>query len=411
MVSLMNRVDNHIETLAQYTSTQGKGITRVIYTEEDKIAKDYIKKQMNMLSLDVFEDEIGNVFGTWKGKNSNLQQVWTGSHIDAPTNGGKYDGVVGVIGALESIRILQDRGHKPQCDIVLVVFSSEEPTRFGVGCLGSRALTGGITENELNDWIDGTNRSLREVLLNHDKNPDKVLTEQLDSKRIKTFVEMHIEQGAFLERKESAIGIVNIIAAPTEIQLDIYGEQRHAGSTPMDLRKDPVPAASEVVLLIEKLTRKFSDTAVGTVGKMSVTPGTSNVIAKKVELSIDIRDIDKGKKDQIISNLEKEVSTVMSNRGLHYEWKVKSDDIPSMMDKKNLQIIELITKKLNFPYKIMSSGAYHDALIMSRKVASNLIFVPSRKGISHAPEEFTSTKEIVQGIEVLTEFLMELSKP
>ncbi|MCL7749971.1 M20 family metallo-hydrolase [Halalkalibacter alkaliphilus] len=404
----MKRIDGHIETLAQYTSTIDKGVTRIVYTEEDKKAKAYLKKLMEELSLAIHEDQIGNIFGVWEGSAPNLPQVWVGSHSDAPTNGGKFDGVVGLIAALESIRILKSQGFQPVCDIVVVIFAAEEPTRFGIGCIGSRALLGMIKESDFDSWVDETNRTLREVLLENNKDPVRVLDESLKPDRIKSFVELHIEQAVVLEREKAVIGLVDVIAAPTEIQLVIHGEQRHAGSTPMDLRKDPVPAASEVVLLVEELTKQNS-TSVGTVGKMTIKPGTSNVIAEKVELSIDIRDINKEIKDSIVLKMKQEVSKIMAKRGLFYNWEVKGDDFPSKMDEANLQVIQQITERLELPYKVMPSGAYHDALIMSRKVRTNLIFVPSKEGISHAPEEFTSTEEITSGIKVLTEFLKELS--
>lgn len=208
MSLLMSNIDMHIEHLSQYTSTPGKGVTRVVYSEEDKKAKSYIKKIMDSLLLDVQEDEIGNLFGTWKGIDSNLPQIWTGSHIDAPTNGGKFDGVVGVVGALESIRILKENEFQPQRDIVVVVFASEEPTRFGIGCLGSRALIGMINESDLDSWIDDTNCSLRQVLSNEEKDPTLVLTQQLNAEKVKTFVEMHIEQAAVLEKEKATILIL-----------------------------------------------------------------------------------------------------------------------------------------------------------------------------------------------------------
>jgi ureidoglycolate amidohydrolase len=410
-MNLLNlRIEEHIKQLAQFTSTSGQGITRVVYSAEDMKAKEYMKQEMLKLALDVTEDEIGNIFGVWRGKNPSLPQIWTGSHLDAPTHGGKYDGVVGVFGGLESIRLLKGKGFEPSCDIVLVIFASEEPTRFGVGCLGSRALIGTIGKEELGRWQDDEHKSLREVLIACGKNPDKLSDQQINPNRVKAFIELHIEQAAVLESKNIPIGIVDKIAAPTEIQLKAWGEQRHAGSTPMDLRNDPMPAIAEVILLVEHLNKTSSSkTSVGTVGKLNVLPGASNVIPGLVEITIDIRDVDMQKKEQVITDLKGGVKDIFTKRNLTYEWKVNAHDAPALMNEQNLQLIKQSTEELNYPYLIMPSGAYHDAMILSRKVPANMIFVPSQDGISHAPEEFTSSFHIAKGIEILASTLQKLT--
>ncbi|MEB1808512.1 MAG: Zn-dependent hydrolase [Bacillaceae bacterium] len=410
MDSLEQRIEIHIDELAKFTETPDHGVTRVVYTEQDKLAKEYIKKQMEELGLQIQEDEIGNIFATWAGKYRDLPQVWTGSHMDAPTHGGKYDGVVGVFGALEAIRLLQQENFKPKHDIVLVVFAAEEPTRFGVGCLGSRALTGMITPADLDSWKDKDHVSLKEVLLQNGRSPERVLTEQLVPHKIKSFIELHVEQGAVLEKEQKQIGIVDVIAAPTDIQLTIYGEQRHAGSTPMSIRKDPMPAAAEVVLLVEEITKNnISETSVGTVGKAVITPGASNVIPEQVDMTIDIRDVDAEKKKRIIAELSKGVTTIMAKRGLSYQFTIKSDDVPYRMNEEVVQFIKQSCEEVGCSVKVMASGAYHDALIMSRQVPANMIFVPSKNGISHAPTEFTATEEIITGIKVLAHTLEKLS--
>lgn len=410
-MNLLNpRIEEHIKQLAQFTSTPGQGITRVVYSTEDMKAKEYMKQEMLKLALDVTEDEVGNIFGIWRGSNPNLPQIWTGSHLDAPTHGGKYDGVVGVFGGLEAIRLLKEKGFEPSCDIVLVIFASEEPTRFGVGCLGSRALIGTIGKEELERWQDDEHKSLREVLIACGKNPDKLSAQQIDPGRVKAFIELHIEQAAVLESKNIPIGIVDRIAAPTEIQLKAWGEQRHAGSTPMDLRNDPMPAIAEVILLVERLNKTAcSKTSVGTVGKINVLPGASNVIPGLVEITIDIRDVDMQKKEQVIADLKNGVKDIFTRRKLTYEWKVNGHDTPALMNEQNLQLIKKSTEELNYPYLVMPSGAYHDAMILSRKVPANMIFVPSQDGISHAPEEFTSSFHIAKGIEILGSTLQKLA--
>lgn len=407
---LVQRMEDHIYQMSKFSSTPGNGVSRIVYSKEDVSAKNYLITEMQKLSLKVTEDEIGNIFAVWEGKYKEINQVWTGSHTDAPINGGKYDGVVGVLSAIEAIRILQNNGFKPDYDIVVVIFVAEEPTRFGVGCLGSRALTGMIADDDFHRWHDKNNQTLQEVLVLLNKNPNKIMEEVINSKKVRAFLEIHIEQGPVLEKEKKPIGIVDVISAATEISLSIYGEQRHAGSTPMNMRKDPVPAASEVTLLIEKIVPKISKTAVGTVGYMKAYPGTSNVIADHVEISIDIRDTNKHKKDQIVYSLKNEVELLVRKRGLNYTWKIGADDDPAYMDKENIALIKSCALELGLPYQQMHSGAYHDALIMASKVPSNLIFIPSNTGIGHAPDEFTSTFHIAKGVELLAQCLKKLTK-
>ncbi|MCM3760169.1 M20 family metallo-hydrolase [Alkalihalobacillus oceani] len=406
---ITERIHKHIETLAAFTSTPGAGVTRVVYTEEDRQAKDYMKAEAEQLGLTISEDEIGNIFATWKGKKWGFAQVWTGSHLDAPTHGGNYDGVVGVFGALEAVRLLQQKGFEPERDLVMVIFAAEEPTRFGMGCLGSRALTGKLRSRDLDEWRDEAGQSLRTILEQRGKNPEKVLLEQLDPSMVKGFLELHIEQGAVLENEGLPIGLVNRIAAPTEIQVQVFGEQRHAGTTPMKLRKDPVPAVAELILKVEEVVQTYSESAVGTVGKMQLHPGASNVIAESVEFTIDMRDSWKEKKDKILQVLEEEAGKLLERRNLRAEWKIKSDDSPSEMDQRVLKELERCATALSLPYKIMSSGAYHDAMIMSEKVPCNMIFIPSKDGISHAPSEFTDVLDIEKGIRLLAEALQVLT--
>lgn len=399
-----NNLKDYIKTLSTYTSTE-EGVTRVVYSEEDEHAKHYIKQKMFDLQLEITEDEIGNIFGIWKGTNPSLKSFWTGSHIDAPTHGGKYDGVVGVISALEAIHHLKQEGMQPERDIVVVVFASEEPTKFGIGCLGSKVLTGKVEKEELKNFRDSNEHTLDEILKKAGKKIDEIPYQKLQPERIHSFLELHIEQGPILETKNIDIGIVDVIAAPTEMNVIIYGEQRHAGSTPMDERKDPYPAAAEAALALEELTKSVSSSSVGTIGKLSVFPGTSNVIPSHVEFSVDIRDTTTVKKDKIVTCLLEKIRDITSARGLTYSYTIQSNDTPSKMDEKGVQKLKSLCGKLGYKSYVMNSGAYHDAMVLASYVPTNLIFVPSYKGISHAPSEYTDIIHLIKGTKVLIDYM------
>lgn len=409
----MNLLDLHIEQhlrkLAHFTSTPGNGITRLIYSKEDHLAKEYIKREMKKLSLKVTEDEIGNIFAVWSGSDRSLPQVWTGSNLDTPNHGGKYNGVVGVVAGLEAIRLLKNEGVKPVRDLVLVVFASKEPSRFGINCLGSRALAGEISQEDLAHWEDETGQTLQEVLISQGRNPELVPNQKLDPTNVQLFIELHIEQGNVLDNTNVPIGIVNRIAAPFEATLKISGEQLHVINTPNTMQKDPMPAVAEIILVVEELSQNcFSASNVGTLNKVLASPGVSTGNTRCIEISFDIRDIEKTSKDQIITALKNKVHEICGRRKLKYDWIINRNEDPAVMNEEIFRLLMVSAKDMGLEYLVTPSWVYHNAMIMSRIVPSNLIFIPSQDGISHVPNEFTSTFHISKGINFLARVLEKL---
>lgn len=405
------RLNEQLETLAQYNSEPSQpGITRVLFDEQELLARDYIKGLMSEAGLEICEDPIGNIYGTLRGTDFSLAPVWTGSHIDTVLNAGKYDGPLGVLGSIEACRMIREAGIEHKRDITVVVFSSEEPTRFGSGCLGSRAMAGRLSLEETKKLVDDDGKSLYSIL-EELKYPldeyDAVLKKEGD---VFAYVELHIEQAGILEEKGLPIAAVTGICAPTDIHMTLKGQQKHAGSTTMDIRRDPVCAMAEIISELERLARSYkNDHTVATIGKIDVFPNASNVIAGSVSFSIDIRDIHMDDKSAIRDGILSFAERICAERGISMEYELLADDEPALCDRRVIAHIERSCEKLGLGYLEKSSGAYHDALHVAAFAPMGMIFVPSKDGISHDPAEYTSPEENAAGVDVLTETLITLA--
>lgn len=402
------RVEQLIRDLSRFNETPEKGITRRFLTSTDQEAKRFLMQHAQEQGLTVKEDAIGNIFCTLPGNRPELPAVWTGSHVDAPLHGGMFDGVVGVVGALEALRLIQERNISRERNITAVIFATEEPTRFGVGCLGSRALTGQLSEAMLDNLVDQDGITLRQALDRQGRDPVLAVNNPADPKGIHKFIELHIEQGIVLQKLEKQIGIVTAIAAPADIRLQLQGMQGHAGATPMNLRKDAFAALGEISMALERLARQWN--CVGTIGSVEIDPGTSNVIPGHVTCSIDIRGVETESFRSMLEMLHQEITDICANRDIQIDWNLLSKDDPVQTDAEIVQAIESHCRGLGLSYHPMPSGAYHDSMIMAAITPIGMIFVPSRDGISHDHREWTDFEAITRGISVLTETLIQLSQ-
>lgn len=396
-----------IRDLSEFTDTPGEGVTRVALTSTDYKARDYIKKEMEILGLTVRQDKAGNIFGCLQGTEPALPPIWTGSHIDSVLNGGAYDGDAGVVCGMEACRIIQARKLAHKRSIVVVVFTSEEPTRFGIGCIGSRFLAGKLTWEECNEIKDENGCSLQRIL----KLAESDLAEmKVPAGRVSKFVELHIEQAEQLENKAIPIGVVHTISSPTEIHVSIHGKQRHAGATPMELRADPVTAMAEMSAIIKEAAESFTEpSTVATIGKIDVFPNAPNVIADHVDFSIDIRSSNFDEKEVIVQKILDKVSEIDSRDGFHADVKILCHDCPTYSDEEILKVIRKQCEETGTAYMEMVSGAYHDSLFVAQFAPFGMIFVPSKDGISHDRNEWTSGEDLALGADVLLGTLLELS--
>lgn len=387
-----------------------EGTTRVWFSDEEIKARNYIKDLMISNGLTVTEDAIGNIFGTLEGSEKELAPVWSGSHIDTVLNAGMYDGMVGVLAAIEACRLIKQSGIPHRRSITAIVFSSEEPTRFGIGCVGSRTMAGHLSLEDTKNIIDDDGITLYDTLEKLEytkKNFNEIVKHKGD---VFASVELHIEQADILERLQIPIGIVEGICAPSYIHVSVEGEQKHAGSTPMNERKDSLCAASEIILEIEKIAKSYGNIhTVGTVGKINVFPNAQNVISGNSSFTIDIRDIDMDVKTNIINKISTFINNISKKRKVKITYEVTTDDIPRKSNKTIVKVIEQSCKRLKIPYHNMISGAYHDSLLVAEFAPMAMIFVPSKDGVSHDPSEYTDIEEITKGTDVLTDVLINLS--
>lgn len=406
-------MEDGIRTLHTFNSTpELKGNTRYIFTDADMQARDYLKSLIKEAGLELYEDGIGNIFAVLRGEDSKLPPVWTGSHFDTVINGGMYDGVVGSLGAIEALRVIKDSGEKHLRDIVAVLFTSEESGRFGIGCLGSHFITGeeGFVSIEDTKRIkDDSGVTLYEAMTErgYGKDFEKIRKKKGD---IFAFIELHIEQGPVLESMGIPIGIVTGITAPTYISVTIKGEQRHAGSTPMNARKDSMCAFAEIVLELESYAKSLGHpNFCATVGKVNVSPNASNVIAGEVRFTIDLRGIKSKPKDKMAEDIIRFFAYLKEKRGVKIEYHIDANDKPMFSNENLVELIEGVCEDKKLPYHKMNSGAYHDSLMMAKLCPMAMIFVPSKDGISHDPDEYTSMDEIMEGVDVLCESVLRIA--
>lgn len=407
-------LQNQIDELSRLSDSPAPSVTRILYTEKDVLARRFIKNLMGLSGLSVREDAVGNIFGRWEGLQPELAAVATGSHIDAIPYSGKYDGVVGVLGAIEAINVLKRSGFKPKRSLEVILFTSEEPTRFGISCLGSRLLAGSeALANALKTTVDSQNISFFDAARSagYANDQDDLSSVFLKKGTYSAFVELHIEQGPILEEEGISIGIVTAIAAPASIKVEFEGNGGHAGAVLMPKRNDAGLAAAELALAVERhVLESGSIDSVGTVGILDLHPGAINSIPSKSHIEIDTRDIDEERRNIIIEKIRQSANTIAINRGVRLsEFKIINQDPPALSEKSIIEAMEASSKELNLTHKLMISRAYHDSLFMARVSPMGMIFIPCYKGYSHKPEEFSSVDDISNGVKVLALTLAKLS--
>jgi ureidoglycolate amidohydrolase len=404
-----DRLLSEIETLAAFSDGEAPAVTRIVFTPTDLKARAWLKKRYESAGLIVRQDAIGNTFARWHGSDPAAPVVGTGSHIDAIPNAGKYDGTVGVVGGLEAIRALQQAGFRPRHSIELLVFTSEEPTRFGIGCLGSRLLSGTLSAEAAGNLTDGDGASVEQVRVAIGF-AGELAAVKLATGYYKAFVELHIEQGPILERERIALGVVTQIAAPASFRISIEGSGGHAGGVLMPDRQDALCAAAELILAIENgaHTSGAIDT-VATVGMCDVFPGAVNSIPSRVRLSVDIRDTDLKRRDALIHKMEAVCRAVSEKRQVSIHTELLNADPPADSAPEIVEALTQSCRKHGMTFLPMVSRAYHDSLFMARIAPVAMLFIPCRHGYSHRPDEFASPEDIARGTLVLAQTLAALS--
>jgi ureidoglycolate amidohydrolase len=405
----LERLNREIGTLAQFSDAEPPAVTRIVFTEQDLKARSWLKERFVEAGLIVREDAVGNTFARWAGAKPNLSAVATGSHVDAIPHAGKYDGVVGVLGGLEAIRSLQRNGFRPDRSIELIVFTSEEPTRFGLGCLGSRLMSGTLSPEAAAALRDSED-DLLDAIRQQAGFTGPLSSVHLSDDAYSAFVELHIEQGPILEQERIPLGLVTHIAAPSSFRITVDGEGGHAGGRLMPGRRDALCASAEIVLAVERsaLASGAIDT-VGTVGICQVHPGAVNSIPSRVQLFVDLRDTDAARRDRVQAEVEAACRQVGERRAVSVAIETINSDPPAQSSPEILAAITVACEAEQIPFRKMVSRAYHDSSFMSRIAPIAMLFIPCRGGVSHRPDEYSSPEEISRGVRVLARTLASLA--
>jgi N-carbamoyl-L-amino-acid hydrolase len=402
--------------------TPTTAVTRIVFTPRDLEARAYITGLAESAGFSVRIDAIGNTFLRFPGTDPTLPAVGTGSHTDAIPHAGMYDGTVGVLGGLEAMRSLKESGFIPKRSIETLMFTSEEPTRFGIGCIGSRLLGGSIdpaTADALPDRLPETDPQAPPGLTLQAVRTAAGFTGSLDTVKLPAhyyhaWVELHIEQGPLLERDGIDLGIVTHIAAPASYRYEITGLGGHAGALLMPDRRDALCAAAELILSVERHTlaaNAASGTAdsVATVGTLAVHPGAVNSVPSRVTLTLDIRDTDVARRDQILSALHADIRDLESRRHITITEQRINADLPAISDPHILSTLEAVCASESISYKKMVARAYHDTSFIAPIAPVAMLFIPCRNGVSHRPDEYATPASIALGTRVLALTLANLA--
>jgi N-carbamoyl-L-amino-acid hydrolase len=388
-------------------------VTRLVFSIKELRSRQLLIHLMRQAGLQIHIDAIGNIFGRFAGSDTKAPAVLAGSHLDTVIHGGKYDGPVGVIGALEAVRTIGENRIPVRASLEVVCFVGEESSRFGFSTLGSSLIAGEVHPRDLTNAVDPQGTRLADVLSSLGITQKQLRALRRDPKSIKAYFELHIEQGPILEAKGKRIGLVTSIAAPSRFKVIFKGQADHSGTTPMDMRKDALVAAAQMIEYVEQICRKYSSMekgrVVGTVGAMKIEPGVINAVPGRAELSVDIRSTSAQSKDRVARMVKEQARSIAHKRSITVEILKIREENPVPLDKRLLRVTRGICDGRGIDYEIMPSGAGHDAMQMAKITPAGMIFVPSKRGISHNPEEWTHPGDIALGSQLLMETMIRVA--
>jgi beta-ureidopropionase / N-carbamoyl-L-amino-acid hydrolase len=396
------RLDRSLHELAQIGKLPQGGVSRVAFTPEDLRARELVKTWMIEAGMSVRTDAAGNIIGRYAGENPDAGAISTGSHIDTVPIGGIYDGCLGVLAGIEVVRVLHARSIRLHHPIEVIVFTDEERS-----VIGSKAMAGEVlADPSYYARLDGT--PIQDCLDRIGGEWSKIATANRKSGEMMTFVELHVEQGGVLEHLDKSIGIVTGIVGQYRFAVTVIGRANHAGTTPMNMRKDALVAASEIVLAVNKIARSIDGEQVATVGYLNVSPNATNTIASKVDLRVDMRDLSEERLELMTSALKAEIARIALDTSTEISLQQTLHIRPTLANPQIVLEIEQICQRVGLGYTHLPSRAGHDAQEIGRFTDMGMIFVPSRSGISHSADEYTSPEECDRGASILLQTFLQL---
>jgi len=399
------RLEQRIEELAKYGKTPEGGVNRVAFSEKDIQSREYILSLMKEAGLKVHIDESGNIIGRTEGTDLSLPPIVFGSHTDTVPQGGKFDGAVGVLGAIECAQVLAENSVKTRHPLEVIVFTDEEG-----GLIGSKAIIGTLTSEAL-EVISHSGKTVREGILTLGGNPDELNNAVRKKGDLTAFIEIHIEQGSILASKDIDIGVVEGIVGINWWDVTIEGFANHAGTTPMNKRQDALLSAAHLIIAVNKVVTSVPGRQVGTVGRIRAEPGAPNVIPGKVVMSLELRDLSAEKIGSLFQEILKEANIIAETTGTKITFSpIEATAVPTPTDPSIRNIIAASAEELGLSFISMPSGAGHDAQNMAKISPTGMIFVPSVGGVSHSSKEFTLTKDITNGANVLLHTILKIDR-
>lgn len=407
----INTVMHHLDIFNNYGyDEETGGINRIAFRHAERLAALKFSMLCQEAGLEVHFDYFGNVIARRKGKDNSLPPVMLGSHIDTVKDGGRYDGLLGVVAALQVVQHLNEHQIETDHPIEIVAFTCEESSRFNKSTLGSKYLIGDLTKDDMKKLTDDRGKTLFHLVdtLKQSMPSDSDIYHKDD---LKAYLELHIEQGPILQNKHKDIGIVTHIAAPHRYKLKLIGETSHSGSTPMPMRKDALTAASEIALKVESIAQAHhQEGIVATVGYIQPFPNMMNAIPGEVKMLIDVRGKESDSREKVASEIEKAIETITERRDIKVELEDLGSDTPVNLNPEIADITEDVCEGLGYSYRFMFSGAGHDAMNMALICPTSMIFIPCKDGISHSPKESVEVSEIEKGVNTLIGTTIELAK-
>jgi N-carbamoyl-L-amino-acid hydrolase len=399
------RLEQRIQALGQFGANPGGGVSRVAFSDADIAGREYIMSLMRDAGLQVRIDTAGNIIGRRAGTDPTLPVVMTGSHIDSVPHGGNYDGDVGVLGAIEVAELMREHGIATRHPFEVVVFTDEEG-----GVVGSSAMAGRVGPEALG-VVSHSGLTVRDGIRKVGGDPSRLADARRAPGTIAAFVELHIEQGAVLDESRTDIGVVEGIVGIRWWDVTVDGTANHAGTTPMNRRRDALVAGSELTLAVNRIASTMVGTQVATIGRIRAEPGAPNVIPGRVVMSLEIRDLAADKMAKVFQAVEAEAKHIAAARGTPISFSELDVALaPAPTDERLRKVIEASADSLGLSHRRLPSGAGHDAQDMAHIAPMAMIFVPSKGGISHAPQEYTAAGDIANGVDVLLRTLLAIDR-
>jgi allantoate deiminase len=401
------RLWHRLSELSEIGKQESGGVTRLSFTQEERAAKDLVASYMEEAGLAVREDAVGNLFGRREGSDPDAPAVLVGSHVDSVYDGGNFDGPLGVLAAIEVAQTMQEDGIETDHPVEVVAFTDEEGARFSFGMIGSRALAGTLSPEDL-EHEDANGISIADAMRDYGLDPEIIEEAARQPDSLAAYVELHIEQGRVLENEGLSAGVVTGIAAPVWRRLVFTGETGHAGTTPMGMRRDALAAAAGAMAVIED-EASGTGTSVGTVGQLGVEPGGINIIPGRVEISVDLRDIDEETRDRLEDRILTRVREICEKRGVGFETEVLQRMVPVSCSQEVREAVQAACEGLGLRPYDLASGAAHDGMQLVRSCPMGMIFIRSRDGISHNPDEWSTEEDCATGANTLYSTVLNLA--